>query len=130
VEYATLGRSGLKVSRACLGTMNFGDGPAARCDESQARRIIDAFLDVGGNVIDTADVYSGGQSEEIVGRAIATKRESVVLATKGSGHRDLLLTTKGCRASTSPAPSTPACADWAPTTSTSTSATTGTGTLR
>lgn len=89
MEYATLGRSGLKVSRACLGTMNFGDGPAARCDESQARRIIDAFLDVGGNVIDTADVYSGGQSEEIVGRTIATKRESVVLATKGSGPQGL-----------------------------------------
>jgi len=65
--------------------MNFANGPAARCDESHARRIIDAFLDVGGNVIDTADVYGGGQSEEIVGRAIATKRESVVLATKGSG---------------------------------------------
>jgi aryl-alcohol dehydrogenase-like predicted oxidoreductase len=81
MEYTLLGHSGLKVSRATLGTMNFGGS----CDEREAHRIVDAFLDAGGNVIDTADVYTGGQSEEIVGRAIATRRESVVLATKGSG---------------------------------------------
>lgn len=81
----TLGRSGLHVSRACLGATNFGSGPAVRCPELEARRIIDAFLDAGGNLIDTADVYGAGQSEEVVGRAIAAKRDSVVLATKGSG---------------------------------------------
>jgi len=85
VDYRLLGRSGLKVSRATLGTMNFGVGPGAPCDEPEARRIIDAFLDQGGNVIDTANVYTGGRSEEVVGRAIAARRDSVVLATKGSG---------------------------------------------
>jgi aryl-alcohol dehydrogenase-like predicted oxidoreductase len=81
VEYTALGQSGLKVSRAALGTMNFGGS----CDESEARLIVDAYLDAGGNVVDTADVYTGGRSEQIVGRAIAAKRDSVVLATKGSG---------------------------------------------
>lgn len=84
MDYTALGRSGLKVSRATLGTMNFDTGPGARCDEPDARRIIDAYLDAGGNVIDTADIYTGGHSEEIVGRAIAAKRDAVVLATKGA----------------------------------------------
>jgi aryl-alcohol dehydrogenase-like predicted oxidoreductase len=83
VLYATLGRSGLKVSSACLGTMNFGtSGGVASCDEPEATQIVDAFLDAGGNLVDTADGYTGGQSEQIVGRAIKNKRDSVVLATK------------------------------------------------
>jgi aryl-alcohol dehydrogenase-like predicted oxidoreductase len=85
VTYSNLGRSGLKVSPACLGAMNFGEGPQAPCDEDEARRIVDAFLDAGHNFIDTANVYTGGQSERVVGRAIAAKRDSVVLATKGRG---------------------------------------------
>jgi aryl-alcohol dehydrogenase-like predicted oxidoreductase len=85
VDYLTLGNSGLKVSRACLGAMNFGTSPEAPCDEDEARRIIDAFLDGGHNFIDTANVYTGGQSEEIVGRAVGAKRDSVVIATKGRG---------------------------------------------
>ena len=60
-------------------------GPDAPCDEGEAGRIIDAFLDAGHNFIDTANIYTGGQSEEVVGRAIASRRESVVLATKGRG---------------------------------------------
>jgi len=84
-EYRNLGRSGLKVSQACLGAMNFGEDEHALCDETEARRIIDAFLDAGHNFIDTANVYTGGQSERVVGRAIASKREQVVLATKGRG---------------------------------------------
>jgi aryl-alcohol dehydrogenase-like predicted oxidoreductase len=84
MHHATLGRSGLKVSRACLGAMNFGRShPFASCDEVEAGRIIAAFLDAGGTFIDTADAYTGGESEEIVGRAIAGRRDSVVLATKG-----------------------------------------------
>jgi len=85
MDYVNLGHSGLKVSRACLGTMNFAADAAARCPEPEAKRSIDAFLDAGGNLIDTANVYGGGQSEEVVGRAIAAKRDQVVLATKGSG---------------------------------------------
>jgi aryl-alcohol dehydrogenase-like predicted oxidoreductase len=83
MDHVNLGRSGLKVSRACLGAMNFGTSDDAPCDEAEARRTIDAFLDTGANFIDTANVYTGGQSEEIVGRAIADKRDRVVLATKG-----------------------------------------------
>ena len=92
--YVNLGESGLKVSRACLGAMNFGTSENAPCDETEGTRIIDAFLDQGNNFIDTANVYTGGQSELIVGRAIKEKRHSVVLATKargpqGSGPNDM-----------------------------------------
>src|SRR5580692_4085116 len=82
MSFLPLGKSGLKVSRACLGTMTFGNSDWGT-DEPESRRIVDAFLDAGHNFIDTADVYNAGVSEEIVGRAIATKRSSVVLATKG-----------------------------------------------
>lgn len=84
MDYTTLGRSGLRVSRASLGTMNFGSDPKAPTPEPEARRIIDAFLDAGHNFIDTADTYRGGTSEEVVGRAIAHRRAEVVLATKGA----------------------------------------------
>jgi aryl-alcohol dehydrogenase-like predicted oxidoreductase len=85
MEYITLGRSGLKVSRACLGSMTFGNTDWGT-DEPEARRIVDAYLDAGHNFIDTADVYNAGSSEEIVGRAIKAKRDGVVLATKGYNH--------------------------------------------
>lgn len=81
-ETTSLGRSGLKVSRLCLGAMNFGN-EAWGCDEATSVKIIDAFLASGANFVDTANVYSGGRSEEIVGRAIAARRDEVVLATKG-----------------------------------------------
>jgi aryl-alcohol dehydrogenase-like predicted oxidoreductase len=63
--------------------MMFGYGPDAPCDEQESRRIIDAFLHGGSNFIDTANMYTSGQSEEVVGRAIKAKRDDVVLATKG-----------------------------------------------
>jgi aryl-alcohol dehydrogenase-like predicted oxidoreductase len=85
MEYLTLGRSGLHVSRACLGAMMFGHSATAPSNEEEARRIIDAFLGDGGNFIDTANRYTGGESEEVVGRAINAKRDEVVLATKGFG---------------------------------------------
>ena len=85
MEYTTLGASGLSVSRACLGTMMFGHGPEVPTNEHESRRIIDAFLHAGGNFLDTANVYVGGQSEEVVGRAIKSRRDDVVLATKGFG---------------------------------------------
>jgi aryl-alcohol dehydrogenase-like predicted oxidoreductase len=94
VDYVNMGRSGLKVSRACLGAMMFGTAADAPCDEAEARRIVDAFLDGGNNFIDTANVYTGGQSEQVVGRAVKDKRDSVVIATKargpqGSGPNDI-----------------------------------------
>jgi aryl-alcohol dehydrogenase-like predicted oxidoreductase len=82
MNFLPLGRSGLKVSRACLGTMTFGNTEWGT-DESESKRIVDSFLDAGHNFIDTADVYNAGVSEEITGRAIAAKRSDVVLATKG-----------------------------------------------
>jgi aryl-alcohol dehydrogenase-like predicted oxidoreductase len=85
MEYAYLGRTGLKVSRLCLGTMNFGP----ETEESAAFRIMDAALDAGINFFDTANVYGGpghrGWTEEIIGRWFAQgggRREKVVLATK------------------------------------------------
>jgi aryl-alcohol dehydrogenase-like predicted oxidoreductase len=81
-SFVQLGHSGLSVSRLCLGAMNFGNEQWG-CDEPTSAKIIDAFLGAGHNFIDTANTYSGGRSEEIVGRAIAARREEVVLATKG-----------------------------------------------
>ncbi|GAA3600757.1 aldo/keto reductase [Nonomuraea rosea] len=81
-EYRVLGRTGLKVSPLCLGAMMFGWW--GESDPEESARIIDRALDSGVNFIDTADVYSQGQSEEFVGQALAKsgKRDEVVLATK------------------------------------------------
>jgi aryl-alcohol dehydrogenase (NADP+) len=78
MDYRNLGRSGIKVSPLCLGTMMFG-GPT---DEADASRIIAKARTAGINFIDTADVYTDGRSEEITGRAIAPHRNHWVLATK------------------------------------------------
>jgi aryl-alcohol dehydrogenase-like predicted oxidoreductase len=84
MEYRTLGRTGVKVSPLCLGAMMFGS--FGNTDHDDSIRIIHAALDSGINFIDTADVYSFGESEEIVGKALAqTKRHRVVLATKVHG---------------------------------------------
>ena len=83
MEYRSLGRTGIKVSHFCLGTMMFGAWGNPDHDESV--RIIHAALDGGVNFVDTADVYSAGESEEIVGRALSGRRDSVVLATKFHG---------------------------------------------
>ncbi len=80
MEYRNLGRAGVKVSPLCLGTMMFGAWGNRDADESI--RIIRRALDSGINFIDTANIYSEGESEEIVGRAIAGRRDEVVLATK------------------------------------------------
>ena len=82
MRYRTLGRTGIQVSPYALGTMNFG-GMLNRGDEDSSQ-IVDRALDGGVNLIDTADVYSGGRSEEIVGAAIRGRRDEVVLATKFS----------------------------------------------
>ena len=82
MEYRLLGRSGLAVSRLCLGTMTFGN----ETDLAGAFEQLDAFVDAGGNFIDTADVYSKGVSEEIIGAWLADRpgvRDQVVIATKG-----------------------------------------------
>jgi aryl-alcohol dehydrogenase-like predicted oxidoreductase len=78
MRYRKLGRTGTRVSEICLGAMTFGE----EADEATSRKILDAFLDAGGNFVDTADAYGLGTSEEILGRALGTRRERVVLATK------------------------------------------------
>jgi len=98
MEYRNLGRNGLKVSPLCLGTMMFG-GPT---DEADAARIIDQAREAGINFIDTADVYNGGRSEEVVGRAIRATRGHWVLATKlanpdGPGPNDRGLSRRHCQ---------------------------------
>lgn len=90
MELRPLGSTGIRVSELCLGAMTFG----READEATSRKMVDRFLDAGGNFVDTADVYSAGVSEEITGRALAGKREQVVLATKvrfpmGDGPNDV-----------------------------------------
>jgi aryl-alcohol dehydrogenase-like predicted oxidoreductase len=84
VEHRTLGRTGVQVSPLCLGAMMFGAWGNPDHDESV--RIVHAALDAGINFVDTADVYSAGESEEIVAKAIAGRRDEVVLATKVHGQ--------------------------------------------
>ena len=80
MEYRALGRTGLKVSQLCLGTMMFG----GKTDEQESFRIIDHAINEGVNFIDTADVYAGNESERILGKALAGegKRDNIILATK------------------------------------------------
>jgi len=85
-DYRVLGRTGVRVSPLCLGCMNFGDD----ADEAASFDIIDQAMDAGINFLDTADVYSRGGSETVVGRALARdgKRDQVFLATKGFNKMD------------------------------------------
>jgi len=80
MQHRPLGRTGVSVSQFCLGTMMFGSW--GNPDHDESIRIIHAALDAGINFIDTADVYGAGESEEIVGKALAGRRDDVVLATK------------------------------------------------
>ena len=82
-HFRALGRSGLVVSPLCLGTMTFGPGEWG-ADEAASRAIFDAYRAAGGNFVDTADIYSGGVSEELVGKFIREtgSRDEIVLATK------------------------------------------------
>jgi aryl-alcohol dehydrogenase-like predicted oxidoreductase len=83
-EYNTLGRSGLRVSPLCLGTMTFGTEWGWGAEENVSRSLFNRYLEAGGNFIDTADGYTGGKSEELVGKFIVESglRDRVVLATK------------------------------------------------
>jgi aryl-alcohol dehydrogenase-like predicted oxidoreductase len=82
MHYRTLGRTGVQVSSLVLGTMNFGR--IGNTTQGDVTALVDAALEAGVNVIDTADRYSEGESEELVGKAIAGRRDDIVLATKAS----------------------------------------------
>ena len=100
MEFRTLGSSGCVVSTFALGTMTFGH----ETDEAGAHAQLDAFVEAGGTLIDTADVYTPGVSEEIIGRWLARQPESVrsqvVLATKGRFPMGPGRTTSASRAGT------------------------------
>ncbi len=83
MHYRTLGRTGIQVSPYALGAMMFG--AIGNPEHEDSIRIIHRALDAGINVIDTADMYSHGESEEIVGEALKGRRDNVVLATRVSG---------------------------------------------
>jgi aryl-alcohol dehydrogenase-like predicted oxidoreductase len=80
MEYRSLGSTGVKVSKLCLGAMMFGGW--GNTDHDECVRIVHAALDAGINFVDTADVYSGGESEEILAKALRDRRDDIVLATK------------------------------------------------
>jgi aryl-alcohol dehydrogenase-like predicted oxidoreductase len=83
MEYTTLGSTGMEVSKICLGCMSFGDEEPWMLDESEGREIIDRAIDLGVNFFDTANAYSDGRSEEILGNALAEyDRDEQVVATK------------------------------------------------
>lgn len=85
MPYRILGRTGVKVSPICLGTMNFG----GRTDPAESHRVLDAYHAAGGNFVDTANVYNDGRSESIIGDWLAARglRDRVVLSTKVHGRR-------------------------------------------
>ncbi len=82
MQYRQLGRTGVKVSSVCLGTMTFG----AEASEAEAARIFERSLEAGVNFVDTADVYNAGRTEEIVGRLIQGRRDELVLVSKVFGR--------------------------------------------
>ena len=110
MNYYTLGNSGLRVSRLALGTMTFGDDWGWGADASTSRAIFDSFVDAGGNFFDTADLYTNGRSEEMLGAFIndAGLRDHAIIATKfsynaepgnpnagGNGRKNILRAVEG-----------------------------------
>ena len=78
MHYRTMGRTGLKVSEVCLGTMTFGHGT----DEAESRKIVDLAFEAGINFFDTANTYGDGESEVLLGKALKGRRREAVVATK------------------------------------------------
>ena len=125
MEHRQLGRTGVSVSKFCLGAMMFGAW--GNPDHDESIRIIHAALDAGINFIDTADVYGQGESEEIVGKALAGgRRDDVILATKFHNAMGEDPTSRATRAAGSSERSRTRCGGWAPTGSTSTRSTAST----
>lgn len=82
MKYRLLGRTGLRVSDLCLGTMSFGTQWGFGADEATSHAVLDAYREAGGNFLDTANKYHGGETEEFVGRWLEGKRHPMVVATK------------------------------------------------
>jgi len=88
VRYRLLGRTGLRISELFLGAMRFGEQAGRGTPPDECRRILDLYADAGGNVVDTAINYTGGQSESILGQLLEGRRDRFVLATKYTITRD------------------------------------------
>src|SRR6516165_6396708 len=82
MRYRLLGKSGLRASELCLGTMTFGEDWGWGSSKEESRKVHDAFLEAGGNFIDTANVYTNGTSETLLGEFMTGHRDRIVLATK------------------------------------------------
>jgi aryl-alcohol dehydrogenase-like predicted oxidoreductase len=110
MRYYTLGNTGLKVSRLALGTMTFGDDWGWGADEANSRQLFDTYLEAGGNLIDTADLYTNGNSERMLGRFVKEtgSRDRVIITTKftynaepgnpnagGNGRKNILRAVEG-----------------------------------
>src|ERR1700744_2532474 len=88
-SYNTIGRSGLRVSPLCLGGMTLGDDWQWGANENESQRIIQRFMELGGNFIDTASIYTNGHSEKIIGDVVgrhASMRTGMVIGTKFGGN--------------------------------------------
>jgi aryl-alcohol dehydrogenase-like predicted oxidoreductase len=85
MQYVNLGRAGIKVSRICMGCMSFGTDLAWKIELSDARKLVEKAIDLGVNFFDTANVYSRGRSEEILGECLKGRRDDMVVATKVRG---------------------------------------------
>src|SRR5258708_39303719 len=85
MNFRLLGKSGLRVSELCLGTMTFGEDWGWGSPRDEARQIYDAFREAGGNFVETANVYTNGTSETLLGEFMSGHRGRVVLATKSNG---------------------------------------------
>ena len=88
MQYKLLGKSGLRVSELCLGTMTFGEDWGWGASKEESKKIYDVFREAGGNFIDTANIYTNGTSEKFVGEFIASERDAIVLATKYTNGTD------------------------------------------
>jgi aryl-alcohol dehydrogenase-like predicted oxidoreductase len=88
MRYSTFGNTGLRISDLVLGAMTFGEQGGVGADIQECRRMLDAYADAGGNIVDTAINYRGGQSEEILGEILAGRRDSFVVGSKYTVSRD------------------------------------------
>ena len=88
MRYRILGKSGLRVSEICLGTMTFGEDWGWGSNMDAAREVFDAYAEAGGNFIDTANMYTGGTSEKFVGELVRGRRDRFVIATKYTNSTD------------------------------------------
>src|SRR5258708_13961031 len=82
VKYYLLGKSGLRVSELALGAMSFGTEWGWGIEINEARKMLDLYIDNGGNFVDTANVYTNGSSEKMLGESLGEKRQQIVLSTK------------------------------------------------